>query len=45
MGLNEDVNQMLEWLTEDQVTDIILWRMAFEEEQWRREDLLQQRSL
>ena len=34
MGLNEDVDAMAEWLTEEQITDILLWRMAAEEEGW-----------
>lgn len=35
MGLNEDVDKMAEWLTEEQITNILLQRMDAEEAQWK----------
>jgi hypothetical protein len=34
MGLNEDVDKMTEWLTQEQITNILLQRMDAEESQW-----------
>lgn len=34
MGLNEDCDAMAEWLTEEQITRILLQRMDAEEAEW-----------
>ena len=34
MGLNEDADKMAEWLTEEQITNILLQRMDADEAQW-----------
>lgn len=34
MGLNEDIDAMAEWLTGEQIADIIFQRMDAEEAQW-----------
>jgi len=44
MGLNEDVDKMTEWLTEEQITNILLQRMDADEAQWKSSHELYKQS-